>query len=133
MQRVEETIPDPVAAEAEAARAWFAREHECDFKLTGIVDPEASLAPVGETGARELQLILCGSQDGQDVCLRERFLVGPIGAEGGFDVTHVAEPRPEIGSPAPLLDPPAGVRSGWLESALEKHDFVVLVFYRGFW
>ncbi len=133
MPRVEETIPDRVAAEAEAARAWFAHEQESDFKLTGIVDPQASLAADAATGARELQLILCGNQDGQDVCLRERFRVAPTEGEGGFDVTHVADAGPEIGSPAPLLDPPAGVRSGWLDGVLQKHAFVVLVFYRGFW
>ena len=133
MSHIEETIPDRVAAEAEAARAWFAHEHESDFKLTGIVDPEESLEPDAETGERELQLILCGIQQGQDVCLRERFRVRPIEEEGGFDVTHVAEPSPEIGSPAPLLDPPTGVRAGWLDGVLPKHAFVVLVFYRGFW
>jgi len=132
MPQVQEAIPDLLAAEAEAARAWFAREHASEFKLTGIVDPEESLAPV-EKGARDLQLILCGMQDGQDVCLRERFQVRPKDHDGGFDVTHLADAGPEIGSPAPLLDPPAGVRKGWLDSALQKHAFVVLVFYRGFW
>jgi hypothetical protein len=132
MPRVEETIPDQLAAEAEAARAWFAREREREFKLTGIVDPEESFA-ADAAGARELQLILCGTQQGQDVCLRERFVVRPIEQEGGFDVTHVADAGPEIGSPAPLLDPPPGVRAGWLDATLQRHAFVVLVFYRGFW
>ena len=100
---------------------------------TGIVDPDDSLAPDAKTGARELRLILCGIQDGQDVCLRERFLVRPIQDDGGFDVTHVADTGGEIGSPAPRLDPPAGVRAGWLDGVLAKHAFVVLVFYRGFW
>ena len=133
MPRIEETIPDQVAAEAEAARAWFAHQHQSEFKLTGIVDSEESLAPDSGTGARELQLILCGTQDGQDLCLRERFRVSPTKAEGGFDVTHVAEPAPEIGSPAPLLDPPEGARAAWLDDVLQKHAFVVLLFYRGFW
>ncbi len=133
MLRVEETIPAALAAEAEAARAWFTRERGAEFKLTGIVDPEDVLAPDAATGARELQLILCGNQDGQDVCLRERFLIRPIEQEGGFDVTHVPDTGPEIGSPAPLLDPPTGVRAGWLDGVMQKHAFVVLVFYRGFW
>ena len=33
----------------------------------------------------------------------------------------------------PLLDPPIGVRTGWLNAQLDKHKFVVLVFYRGLW
>jgi hypothetical protein len=133
MPQVVETIPDPMAAEAEAARAWFARERNSEFKLTGIVDPDESLESDGATGARDLQLILCGTQDGQDVCLRERFTVKPGEAGGDFDVTHIPDAGPAVGSPAPLLDPPAGVRSGWLDGVLRKHAFVVLVFYRGFW
>jgi len=133
MPRVEEIIPAALAAEAEAARAWFVGRESAEFKLTGIVDPEDVLAPHSATGARELQLILCGNRDGQDVCLRERFSVTP--AADGFDVAHHddVDPHPMIGSPAPLLDPPPGVRAGWLDSVLQKHSFVVLVFYRGFW
>ena len=84
-----------------------------------------------DSGARELQLILCGNQDGQDVCLRERFEVEA--ASDGFEVTLLEDSTPDIGSPAPLLDPPVGVRSNWLEPTLARHAFVVLVFYRGFW
>ena len=87
MPRIEESIPDALAAEAEAARAWFSQERGSDFKLTGIVDPD----DIGERGsdaaAREFQLILCGSQDGQEVCLRERFEVSL--SRGGFEVVHL--------------------------------------------
>ena len=38
-----------------------------------------------------------------------------------------------LASPAPHLDPPAGARAGWLEQAMGRHAFVVLLFYRGFW
>jgi hypothetical protein len=38
MPVIEEVIPDALAAEAEAARLWFAREQSTEFKLTGIVD-----------------------------------------------------------------------------------------------
>jgi hypothetical protein len=138
MSRVEETIPPEFAAEAEAARQWFAHQQSSDFKLTGIVDPDDVLAPDSQSGARELQLILCGNRDGQDVCLRERFAV--TAKNGGFDVTHLDDAdalgddaRFKVGSPAPLLDPPKGVRSSWLDDALKQHAFVVLVFYRGFW
>ena len=127
MPHISETIPEPLSAPAEAARAWFSAKEGSAFKLTGIVDPENASA----ADSRELQLILCGVQDGQDVCLRERFRVSP--ASGGFDVELVQDETPEIGSAAPELDPPAGVRAGWLGDVLPKHAFTVLLFYRGFW
>jgi hypothetical protein len=128
MPNIQEGIPSEHEAAAEAARAWFSRDQGSEFKLTGIVDPES----VDSSSARRaLQLILCGTRDGQDVCLRERFEVASTG--GGFDVAHVEDETPNIGSPAPLLDPPAGVRESWLSETLAKHAFVVLVFYRGFW
>ena len=131
MPRVEETIPDALTREVEAARLWLNRERSVDFKVTGIVDPEATLAAADSSEGRDLQLILCGNQDGQDVCLRERFRLRPSGE--GFDVTLLADSAPTIGSPAPTLDPPVSVRASWLDAALAKHAFVVLVFYRGFW
>ncbi len=131
MTRVEESIPANLVDEAEAARAWFARDRGTEFKLTGIVDPEEVRERDSETQPRQLQLILCGSRDGHDVCLRERFEVKA--ADEGFDVTLLEDSTPDVGSPAPLLDPPVGVRAGWLKRALAEHAFVVLVFYRGFW
>lgn len=131
MPRIEETIPAHLVDEAEAARAWFSRAEGSEFKLTGIVDPADVPERDAGTGARPLQLILCGARDGQDVCLREGFEVRP--ANGGFEVTLLRAAAPEVGSPAPLLDPPAGVRARWLDQALARHAFVVLVFYRGFW
>jgi len=137
MPVIEEVIPDALVAEAEAARLCFAREQSGEFKVTGIVDPQDVLAHDSTGGARELQLILCGHQAGQEVCLRERFAIEPDG--DGFAVTHFADAAAgakgtsKIGSPAPLLDPPPGVRAGWLDEVLPKYAFVVLVFYRGFW
>ena len=32
-----------------------------------------------------------------------------------------------------LLDPPVGVRRTWLDDQLTKHDFILLLFYRGLW
>jgi hypothetical protein len=92
---VEEVIPDVLADEAEAARRWFAREQCADFKLTGIVDPQDVLGNESKGGARELQLILCGQQEGQDVCLRERFEIKPDG--DGFDVTHLSNESADSG------------------------------------
>jgi hypothetical protein len=127
MPTIQETIPDHLADAAEAARAWFSADQGSEFKLTGIVDPvEANEAPTGP-----LQLILCGTQAGQEVCLRERFDVTSAGS--GFEVAHVEDAAPEFGSVAPLLDPPAGERTSWLDATAKKHAFTVVLFYRGFW
>ena len=123
-----ETVPAHLVEQAEAARAWFAQDQSSEFKITGIVDPVDS--PV-EGKSRELQLILCGFQNGQDVCLRERFQVTP--SASGFDVRHIVDNAIAPGSPAPLLDPPPGVRETWLDKVRSQYDFVVLVFYRGLW
>jgi len=131
MPRVEESIPTHLVDEAEAARAWFSRDRGSEFKLTGIVDPEDVAARDRGTRGRQLQLILCGTQGGQDVCLRERFEVKPAGT--GFEVMLLEDSTLDVGSPAPLLDPPRGSRATWLEQKLAQHAFVVLVFYRGFW
>ena len=131
MPQVEESIPVHLVDEAEAARAWFSRDQGSEFKLTGIVDPENVREHGQGTDARQIQLILCGKRDGQNVCLRERFEVAP--ASAGFDVMLLEVFTPDVGSPAPLLDPPVGVRAEWLEQVLSRHAFVVLVFYRGFW
>ena len=97
MPRVVENIPEPVAAEAEAARAWFAHKNEVDFKLTGIVDPEEAIADGVNTGTRDLQLILCGNRDGQDLCLRERFQVRPRDDVAGAGRVEVGEKAPVAG------------------------------------
>ena len=97
MPRVDESIPANLVDEAEAARAWFARDRGTDFKLTGIVDPDEVRERDSATHARQLQLILCGTRDGQDVCLRERFEVKL--ASDGFDVTLLEDSTPDVGSP----------------------------------
>lgn len=124
MPTIQETIPDHLADAAEAARAWFSADQGSEFKVTGIVDP-------GDSTEVPLQLILCGTQAGQDVCLRERFEVRR--AAEGFDVAHLEDPPPAFGSVASLLDPPEGERRGWLEATIAKHAFTVVLFYRGFW
>ena len=124
MPSIQETIPDHLADAAEAARAWFSADQGSEFKLTGIVDP-------AESSDGRLQLILCGNQAGQEVCLRERFDIHR--AASGFDVAHIEEAPPEFGSVAPRLDPPAGERAGWIDEVTARHDFTVVLFYRGFW
>ncbi len=130
MPQIQESIPVHLAEASEAARAWFSSDQGTEFKITGIVDAAAA-SPGTAGGRQELNLILCGQQDGQDVCLRERFAVAARGEE--YAVEHLVEADDSLASPAPLLDPPAGERVGWIEQAMAQHAFVVLVFYRGFW
>ena len=124
MPSIQETIPGHLVEAAEAARARFSAEQGSEFKLTGIVDPADALDG-------PLQLILCGSQAGQEVCLRERFDVQRDAS--GFEVAHIEEAKPEFGSVAPRLDPPAGERTGWIDEVTARHAFTVVLFYRGFW
>lgn len=128
MPEVEEIIPEALAAEVEAARVWINRERGTDFKVTGIIDPDSAMA--ASENARELQLILCGNDGEQDVCLRERFSLRP--GSDGFDIELLRDAIRED-ERIPKLDPPPGARKRWIQSALSKHAFVVLVFYRGFW
>ena len=130
MGAIQETIPDHLTDAAEAARAWFSRDRGHEFKLTGIVAPPDANA-FDPTRPGELQLILCGIEAGQEACLRERFEVHAEAS--GFAVAHLDDAPLAVGSPAPELDPPAGTRTGWLDAALDRHAFVVLLFYRGFW
>ena len=57
MTTVQETIPEALRAEVEAALAWFNRRQDVTFEATGIIDVETAL-DVSET--RELRLVLCG-------------------------------------------------------------------------
>ena len=131
MPNIVQKIPEAFLAETEAARVWFSEKEGTEFKVTGIVDPEKIAIKKTATSSRDIQLILCGNQAGNDLCLRERFEIKPSGA--GFEIRHLSDVEPESGSSAPLLDPPKGTRKGWVESVAAKHDFIVLVFYRGFW
>ena len=123
MSTISTTIPDDLAAPTAAAVRWFSDANGVEFKATGIVEPSSRDA---------LTLILCGEQDGQELCLKEKFSLTPGDGER-YRVEHLAAEQPEIGSVAPELDPPAGERSGWLDEALQRHRFVLLLFYRGFW
>ena len=131
MPQIETGVPDALHDHAEAARAWFAGAQGAPFKITGIVEPEHALT-TGDDNQRDLKLILCGSKDGQELCLREDFRVIRQADGSGFEVTHQRH-EPGIASPAPLLDPPEGERAGWLQAKLSEHTFVLLLFYRGFW
>lgn len=116
-------IPVTLRPASEAALAWINETRDAQFKITGVVDAEAAMARVGQ-GFFELGLVLC--QD--DVCAREQVIVEPVA-----DGYRVREGRLEDPLIPPDLDPPSGVRFGWLDAQLAKHAFVVLIFYRGFW
>lgn len=120
--RIVEQVPDALRPEVGAALAWLAAEHGRPFGLSGVVDPELAERAAGSV--HDLTLIVC---DG-DLCLREQLRVRPDGAGFGFSRADAAREDP----PAER-DPLPGVRAGWLDGALARHAFVVLVFYRGFW
>lgn len=90
--------------------------------MSGVVDPEAAERAAGPP--HELTLILC---DG-DLCVRERVRVHSAGA--GFEIEGADAARED---PPAQMGPLPEVRRGWLDGALDRHAFVVLVFYRGFW
>jgi hypothetical protein len=126
MPTVSETIPTQLQPKVDAALAWFNQTSEAagdDFKVTGILDPDEAL-----DGAGDLRLILCGG----DRCEQHSFQVR--GSANAWDVGFAnTEPVVEDSAPQAELDPPPGPRLRWLDDVLDRHAFVVLVFYRGFW
>ena len=88
----------------------------------------------GEASSEVLLDLLCGRFsfglvlcDGV-ICAREQIRVTPYG--DAFQFNFADEAEPDI---PPLLDPPVGVRREWLDKQLGKHEFVVLLYYRGLW
>ena len=129
MTTVQDSIPEALRDEVDAAIQWFNRDRNDTLEVTGIVDPERSLATTGSASApRELKLVLCGG----DFCEQRTFHVVKSG--DGF-LVELVQPTEEKDPATPIaeLDPPPGARKSWLESACRKHAFVVLIFYRGFW
>ena len=116
-------MPAELKPAADAALAWINRERGANFRLTGLVDAESAMRK-GAEQPMELGLVLC---DGE-LCQREQVRIEP--AEQGFLVSAVEAGTASI--PA-LLDPPLGVRAGWLDDQLERHEFILLLFYRGLW
>ncbi len=123
MATVSETIPAALRPSVDAALHWFNAREDVAFEVTGILDADAALA---EAEARTLRLVLCGG----DRCEQHAFRVAP--ARDGFDVALADAPAPDrTGNPE--LDPPPGALRDWLDRALAKHRFVVVLFSRGFW
>jgi len=116
-----ENIPEHLAPATQAALSWINRERAADYSLTGLVGAD-SIESADEPF--EFGLVLC---DGE-ICAREQIRVIPDGNAYQFNFADEAE----FDIP-PLLDPPVGVRREWLDKQLGKHEFVVLLYYRGLW
>ncbi len=125
---VVEEIPRELRADVDAAVAWLNRERGRAFEVTGIVDPVDAVALRARNGPAEpldLGVILC---DG-DFCVREQVRVTRTNGD-----VHVALADEALSQDPPAeLDPLPGVRSTWLDEQLAGCEFLVLVFYRGFW
>lgn len=125
MAKVSDTVPGELQAEVDAAVAWYNQRQPQSFEVTGIVDADKSLQ---STEPRPLHLVLCGG----DTCQRQDFLLSSTHA--GFDIRLIEDDtQAAAGEPQAELDPPPGARRNWLDNAVERHAFTLLLFYRGFW
>ena len=123
MPKVVEEVPLELRPAAEAALAWINRERGARFKLTGLVEPDEAMR-ADENQPIELGLVLCEG----DLCRREQVRLEPTAQ--GFDVSAI---ETETSTIPEHLDPPLGVRQGWLDDQLSKHAFIALLYYRGLW
>ena len=125
-------IPEALRPEATAGLTWLNERGGAPYSLTAIVEPDATIADREKGDPYELGLVVCQ----EDRCLREQVAVRRVGT--GFEFSLVDSP-PTSGrtdgklDPPAELDPPPGARTSWLDEQLEKHAFVVILFYRGFW
>ncbi len=124
MSKLFEEVPAGMQPVADAALAWINKERSASFKLTGLVLDVDDPADLVADQPFEIGLVLC--QD--DLCMREQVRVAS--SDVGFEITALEEEAPLI---PPHLDPPEGVRTGWLAEQLDKFSFVVLLYYRGLW
>jgi len=116
-------VPESLRSSVEAALSWFNQLNGSCFDVTGIVDYEDALS-AGPQDIFEVGLILC---DGE-ICDKAQIRCIPDGDKLNFSLV-----KNQLGVIPALLDPPVGVRSKWLDQVLQKHEFVVLLFYRGLW
>ena len=116
-------IPPALEPAAEQALAWFNVTQGTNFKLTGLAEPVVE-RNTSEVSPFTLRMILC---DG-DICTRKDIEVFQKGLDWSFIIREDGET--EI---PPLLDPPKGHRTGWIDDQLKKHDFILLLYYRGRW
>lgn len=121
--QLQEDIPPSLRMPVEAAVVWINDTREKSFELTGLIDYDRALQAAPGEGY-ELGLVLC---DGE-ICACEQVRIKPD--DGGYQFSFVETEGHGI---PPLLDPPEGLRRGWLDNQLENHDFILLLFYRGRW
>jgi len=114
-------IPVHLQPAVAAALSWINEGRKTPFSVTGILGAESV---EDAESPFELGLVLC---DGE-FCSREQVHIIPQGTS--FRCELAAQAQPDI---PPLLDPPAGLRSNWLDAQLDKFEFVVLLYYRGLW
>lgn len=118
-----EVVPPELERAVEAAIAFINEKRDGKFQLTGLLSaPESSGFP--QRDSVELGLVLC---DG-DLCIREQVCIRQDGEN--YEVSEIETADPQI---PPHLDPPAGIRSNWLDDQLQKYSFVLLLYYRGLW
>ena len=119
--QAENDIPEILQTPALAGVEWINAHNKTSYELTGLVGSEE----VQDINSPfQLGLILC---DGE-ICAREQVLCTPTNE--GYTFEHVEAAAPDI---PPLLDPPVGIRSNWIDEQLKKYEFIVLLYYRGLW
>ena len=119
--QIKTDIPEHLQQSAESALAWINQSRATEYELTGLVGTDDILST---SEPFELGLVLC---DGE-ICAREQIKFIPVDKEYTFE--YVESATPEI---PPLLDPPKGIRSTWIDEQLKKYEFIVLLYYRGLW
>ena len=120
---MEVDIPERLRVPVAAALKWFNESRNSRFEVSGVVDFEDALS-ASSLECFEFGLVLC---DGE-ICDKAQIRCLPHG--DGFNFSLV---EGRLGDIPALLDPPNGVRANWRDQVLEKHEFVVLLFYRGLW
>ncbi len=120
---MEVDIPERLQVPVAAALKWFNASRNSRFEVSGVVDFEDALS-ASSLESFEFGLVLC---DGE-ICDKAQIRCLPHGDAFNFSLVEG-----RLGDIPALLDPPNGVRANWLDQVLEKHEFVVLLFYRGLW
>ena len=124
MPSVVEEIPERLQPAADAALAWINVQQGAQFRITGLVDPDAALA--GSLPESRWTWASCCAM--AISVSASRYACRAVG--DGYEVSGVEAGAAEI----PVqLDPPVGIRREWLDKQLEKHEFILLLYYRGLW